>query len=154
MSVRALLLGVCLAGLLACDSVDVPSRSANLSFHGGELKQWQSLRGQWVFINYWAEWCKPCLKEIPELNALSEVPGVAVLGVNYDGVEASELDRLVLKFGIRFPLLSEDPSVLLSTDRPSVLPATLVYSPAGEFQMRLVGPQTVESLTDVMKKSL
>ena len=28
--------------------------------------------GRWVVINYWAKWCKPCIKEIPELNALDQ----------------------------------------------------------------------------------
>jgi thiol-disulfide isomerase/thioredoxin len=51
----------------------------------------EQLRGQWVVINYWAIWCKPCIQEIPELNALNELPEVTVLGVNYDGAAAEEL---------------------------------------------------------------
>ena len=46
----------------------------------------EELRGQWVVINYWAQWCKPCIEEIPELNALDQkYEQVTVLGVNYDG---------------------------------------------------------------------
>ena len=29
------------------------------------------LYGKWVVINYWADWCPPCIKEIPELNKLN-----------------------------------------------------------------------------------
>ena len=36
----------------------------------GTLANWNKYRGQWVLVNYWAEWCKPCLEEIPELNEL------------------------------------------------------------------------------------
>ena len=48
--------------------------------------------GEWLFINYWAEWCKPCIEEIPQLNALdSTYDQVTVLGVNYDGAEGADL---------------------------------------------------------------
>ena len=47
----------------------------------GDGLQLDELRGQWVLINYWATWCKPCIQEIPELNALAQqYPGVTVLG--------------------------------------------------------------------------
>ena len=29
------------------------------------------LKGKWILINYWADWCPPCIKEIPELNKLN-----------------------------------------------------------------------------------
>ena len=55
----------------------------------GVAVDWDSYRGQWVLVNYWAEWCKPCLEEIPELNHLDKSPGISVLGVNFDGVEGA-----------------------------------------------------------------
>ena len=37
---------------------------------GGGSIRFSDLTGQWVIINYWAEWCAPCRDEIPELNEL------------------------------------------------------------------------------------
>lgn len=50
---------------------------------GTSFRHWE---GRWLLINYWAEWCAPCRKEIPELNQIHAeraATGVAVLGVNY-----------------------------------------------------------------------
>jgi thiol-disulfide isomerase/thioredoxin len=108
----------------------------------------QSLRGQWVVINYWAQWCKPCIEEIPELNALDQsYSNVAVLGVNYDGAAGDELQRQIGTLGVAFPTLREDPAALLGQPRPTVLPTTLILNPDGEIVATLVGPQTLESLT-------
>ncbi|MFN8901166.1 MAG: TlpA disulfide reductase family protein, partial [Lysobacteraceae bacterium] len=42
-------------------------------------------RGQWVVVNFWATWCAPCLKEIPDLNALDEGrDDVTVVGLAYE----------------------------------------------------------------------
>ncbi len=106
----------------------------------------EQLRGQWVVINYWAIWCKPCIQEIPELNALDELPGVTVLGVNYDGVAGQEREQQILQLGIAFDVLANDPAGELGITRPVVLPTTLIIDPAGELRDTLVGPQTFESL--------
>ncbi|MEE4147096.1 MAG: TlpA disulfide reductase family protein [Halieaceae bacterium] len=106
----------------------------------------EQLRGQWVVINYWAIWCKPCIQEIPELNALNELPGVTVLGVNYDGVAEQERQQQIQQLGIAFEVLATDPAGALGISRPVVLPTTLVIDPAGELRDTLVGPQTLASL--------
>jgi thiol-disulfide isomerase/thioredoxin len=106
----------------------------------------EQLRGQWVVINYWAIWCKPCIQEIPELNALDELPEVTVLGVNYDGAAAEELRQQIEQLDIAFEVLANDPASELGIDRPVVLPTTLILDPAGELRTTLVGPQTFESL--------
>jgi len=105
------------------------------------------LRGQWVVINYWAQWCKPCIKEIPELNKLNQqYRQVTVLGVNYDGATGQELDLQLEKLGIAFTTLPGDPARQLGVPRPVVLPTTLILDQQGQLHATLVGPQTLESL--------
>jgi len=107
----------------------------------------QSLRGQWVVINYWAKWCKPCIREIPELNRLnSEHSDITVLGVNYDGASGEELATQEATLGVEFQTLPADPAAELGTPRPVVLPTTLIFDPEGQLRATLVGPQTEESL--------
>ena len=104
-------------------------------------------QGRWLVVNYWAQWCKPCIKEIPELSALDSMyPQVAVLGVNFDGATGAELQAQMDKFGMTFPVILEDPSVLFGLDKPSVLPTTLILNPDGILVHNLAGPQTLESL--------
>ena len=71
----------------------------------GTLANWDKYRGQWVLVNYWAEWCKPCLEEIPELNELDKAPDIAVLGVNFDGVTGVPLVELGERMGIELSLI-------------------------------------------------
>ena len=101
---------------------------------------------EWVFVNYWAKWCKPCIEEIPELNGLDSRDGYRVLGVNFDGVTGEELASQEEALGVAFPTLTEDPGPRFSLERPEVLPRTLVLAPGGKLHRVLVGPQTAESL--------
>jgi thiol-disulfide isomerase/thioredoxin len=106
----------------------------------------QALHGQWVVINYWAQWCKPCIEEIPQLNALdSQYDQVTVLGVNYDGAEGADLAQQRKTLGVTFASVA-DPAAQLGTPRPTVLPTTLIVDPQGRLTETLLGPQTLESL--------
>lgn len=128
---------VCTLLLVACSPGTPPA-------DGPQLQQYQ---GHWVVINYWAVWCKPCIREIPELNALDEqYPLVTVLGVNYDGTSGEELKQQVQDLGIAFEMLLADPVAGLGVPRPVVLPTTLVIDPTGALRQTLVGPQTLQSL--------
>jgi thiol-disulfide isomerase/thioredoxin len=116
--------------------------NSDVAGNAGILEQ----RGEWTFVNYWAKWCKPCIKEIPELNALHEREGVRVLGVNYDGAQGEELQSQLESLGVGFPTLDQDPALRFAIERPQVLPTTLVIGPDGELKQILVGPQTEASL--------
>jgi thiol-disulfide isomerase/thioredoxin len=111
----------------------------------------EQYKGQWVFINYWAQWCSPCIKEIPELNRLDQQDDmVQVLGVNYDGATGDELAAQLTKLGVEFPQLPQDPAGALGVPRPTVLPTTLILDPHGVLHSTLVGPQTLESLREAV----
>ena len=115
---------------------------------GGELR-FSELRGQWFVINYWAEWCAPCRKEIPELNELHahrDEYGVTVLGVNYDEVAGDKLIEVMEEMDIRFPVLVDDPRERWGYEQPTALPVTVVVGPDGQLKTQLLGPQTLEML--------
>ena len=44
----------------------------DLTFHKISGKNINDLSGKWTVINYWADWCPPCIKEIPELHELDK----------------------------------------------------------------------------------
>lgn len=117
---------------------------------GGDSLDWDSLRGQWVLVNYWAEWCKPCIEEIPELNALDGLANVTVVGVNYDGVQGQALRDLGRKMGISYILLQEDPGPAFDWTLPVALPATFVVKPDGELLQARFGAQTQQDITDLI----
>ncbi len=127
-----------LFSITACTRKDLPET-------GLELKDF---RTEWLVVNYWASWCKPCIEEIPELNKLHQSSKeITVVGVNYDGLSGEELSIESSKLGINFPNLSSDPSSALETNRPIVLPTTMIVDKNLKLRDKLTGPQTLESIS-------
>jgi len=121
-------------------------RATRFTLDDGESLRWSDLRGQWVFINYWAVWCKPCIEEIPQLNEVHSTGLGFVLGVNFDQPEQPLLQQQHRQLAIEFPVLQHDPAGPLGYNRPQVLPTTVVFDPQGHYQGVLLGPQTPASL--------
>ncbi len=72
----------------------------NISFFDKDdkRKNIQDFKGKILIINFWAIWCEPCIKEIPQLNLLSQIIGNDRLEIITISVDDSTNIKKILKF--------------------------------------------------------
>jgi thiol-disulfide isomerase/thioredoxin len=114
---------------------------------GGEVAL-SDFRGEWVVINYWATWCVPCRKEIPELSRLhDERPDVTVLGLAFEDSDEQAFDRFLSEFEVAYPVLLVNVySPPEPFGAPRVLPTTILLNPEGHSVKAFMGPVTREAI--------
>lgn len=105
------------------------------------LAQW---RGKVLVVNFWATWCPPCRKEIPDFSALSQElagAGVQFVGLSID--EAAAVREFDERFKVPYPLLIAAPDVLgLSTrfgNASQGLPFTVLIDRQGRVRYTRLG---------------
>ena len=110
------------------------------------------LKGKWIVFNYWADWCPPCIKEIPELNSLQSnfSDDLKVFLINFDMLEGEELKQQLEKFNVQVDSLLTDPSIIYDWVIPENLPVTFIVNRKGELEFTLVGPQTEEEIIKLL----
>jgi peroxiredoxin len=88
-----------------------------------------SLRGKVVIIDFWAQWCEPCKRELPQLDKLAkEFAGknVVVLAVNLDKSK-DNAQKLARELGLSLPVLLDPAgSVAATYDLPKMPTSFLV----------------------------
>lgn len=116
----------------------------------GKSYDWES--NQWTLVNYFAEWCKPCLEELPELNELAQSGELRVFGISYDSLSDQEIMNLIERYEIQFPVLKTSSLKILPLSLPAVLPTTYILSPDGEIVDVLHGKVTIEGIESLLEK--
>ncbi|MDE2834338.1 MAG: TlpA disulfide reductase family protein [Bacteroidota bacterium] len=113
------------ARALADASERVPAPDFHLPTLAGDSLTLSSLRGRVVVLNFWATWCKPCLKEMPALEELHRTmasQGVSIVGVSVDTADPSFISHFVERLSVSYPVIVANHSL---TDAYSQLPARL-----------------------------
>jgi thiol-disulfide isomerase/thioredoxin len=120
------------------------------------LKQWQ---GKVLVVNFWAPWCPPCRKEIPDFMRLQERHGQT--GLQFVGIALDEPDKVttfVDETGINYPILlgAEEAAALsmASGNRLGGLPFTVVFDRRGNAVATLTGGVTEARLEALVKPLL
>ena len=132
--------------LFSCEKGDIELFDARPIFSS-------EFSGNWILVNYWADWCPPCIKEIPEITAFADTyPEVKVFAFNFDRLDDEDLRPQIKKFGISYPSLITHPKSIWGIETPKTLPATYFISPEGEVVFTSLKPQDMISLSKVYKQ--
>ena len=90
---------LCLFIIFGCQKNDI-------DVYNGKDTSFEKLKGQWVIVNYWADWCAPCIKELPELFEFAEENNdVLVYVFNFDELDAEDLAPVAKRFNLKLPSL-------------------------------------------------
>jgi thiol-disulfide isomerase/thioredoxin len=114
-----------------------------------------SLRGKVVVVNFWATWCHPCQKEIPDLSKLYErykAKGVIVLGVMTDNPGESDLLNFQSDYEMAYPVVRGNSDIITAFNYPQALPTTFVFDKSGhrvgKATVGAIRPETLSATLD------
>ncbi|MCD0504676.1 TlpA family protein disulfide reductase [Bordetella petrii] len=115
------------------------------------LADWQ---GKPMVVNFWATWCAPCVKEMPELQALHEkYPGIQFVGIGVDKPE--NMRDFIKKVPVSYPLLVMGPGAvdtLRTLGNPAGgLPFTLVFNENGRINRKILGQVQFDDLDRTLR---
>lgn len=120
----------------------------------GEKIKLSDLRGEPVFVNFWATWCPPCRAEMPDMQKIhEEYDDVTILAINQTDTETSarNVDSFVEEFGITFPVPMDKGLNVGTRYNAFALPTTYLINPDGRIHNIATGPLTYEMMVQEIK---
>lgn len=113
-------------------------------------------RGRPLLVNFWATWCPPCVKELPEINQFHKEAashGWQVLGLAVD--QAEPVKAFLHKTPLDFAIALAGPQGLSLVrelgNQAGGLPFSLVFDETGEISWRRLGVSSLEDLRLLIK---
>ncbi len=115
----------------------------------GERFTLSSLQGKVVLLNFWATWCPPCRREIPDLNRIYDTykdRGVVILGVSWDELSNEQIKTFVKNYKVAYPILYGTQSELSQVGKAyaweGYLPTTYLIDRKGHLRDVYVGARS------------
>jgi thiol-disulfide isomerase/thioredoxin len=102
----------------------------------------ESLAGKVVLVNFWATWCHPCQKEIPDLSKVYDkykAKGVVFLGVMTDTPDNQTLLNFQSDYDMTYPIVRSNSDLMVSFNYPDALPTTFIYDRSGKQVFKRIG---------------
>jgi thiol-disulfide isomerase/thioredoxin len=143
-----------LVGLLfaACAAAFAAPPKLSVQTIEGQPYELAAQRGQWVVVNFWATWCGPCIKEMPELSELDSArDDISVIGLAFEEIEVADMQKFLAKRPVSYPIAILDVyAPPADFPAPKGLPMTWLIGPDGEVANKFLGPVTRKDLENAV----
>ena len=148
--VRVIFLSLFLLGMAASPPlVGGPAPIFKLEALDGQVVKLSDFKGQLVILNFWATWCVPCIKEMPEFQkahiALNQK--VKIIGINL--AESKEkVSDFIEAHNLSFPVLLDEYGNISQEYEVIHLPVTFFITPDGIVRERIFGGGITEKMIE------
>lgn len=119
-------------------------------------KTWtlKNLRGKVVMVNFWATWCPPCRKEMPDLDALYKrfkSQGLVILSISDE--DAGKVGPFVKQMKITYPVLLDPGRKVNDLFQIYGIPKTFVYNRAGRLVAQSIDMRTRKQFLEMLDQA-
>jgi len=133
----------------------VPAPDFSIQDLQGNTLKLADYKGKVLVINFWATWCPPCRKEIPDfIEAYKELKGqgLEILGVSLDDTTAPALLEWTRKNGMNYPVALATPEIVTAYEPGDFIPATIIVDRKGLIRFRQSELMDKETLVSLFEK--
>jgi len=124
----------------------------------GKKLKFSSLKGKVVLVDFWATWCPPCRKGIPDLVELKKKygkKGFEIVGISLDGPQTKrEVVPFIKEYGINYPVVYGNEAVTISYGGVQSIPTAFIIDKEGKIVASHVGLKPKEVYEEYIKKLL
>jgi len=120
----------------------------------GKTWTFAELRGKVVLVNFWATWCPPCRKEMPELETLYgrfSSKGLVVLGISDE--EAAKVEPFIRERKVSFPVLLDPGRKVNEMFVVEGIPKSFVYDREGKLVAQSIDMRTQKQFMEMLAKA-
>jgi len=119
-------------------------------------RQWslKALKGKVVLLNFWATWCPPCRKEMPDLETLGkqfEAQGLVILSITDDDPE--KVKSYIQQQNITYPVLLDAGSKLNAQFRIQGIPKIFLYDRDGKLVSQAIDMRTRKQFLKMLESA-
>jgi len=144
------------AAMTRLEADDRKREHADFSLKDLSGKTWifSELRGKVVVVNFWATWCPPCRKEMPDLEALYEqfaAQGLVILGISDE--EAAKVEPFIRERKVTFPVLLDPGRKVNEAFVVEGIPKSFVYDRTGKLVAQSIDMRTRGQFVEMLAKA-
>jgi peroxiredoxin len=135
------------------EAADEARQKADFTLSDLQGKQWhlRDLRGKVVLVNFWATWCPPCRKEMPDLQALYDKykdQGFVILAISDE--EAAKVSPFISERKISYPVMLDPGRKVNDLFQVAGIPKSFVYDRDGKMVAQSIDMRTRNQFQEML----